>query len=354
MNTFDNNSISSLSEKLSAASKVTIVTHTHPDGDAVGSSLGMLWFLLARGKDAMILFPDPYGASLDFMFNDTSHNLSMAFSTAEEEGKERIAQSDLIICLDANSFDRTAGEEDFLRSSKAFKVLIDHHIGPDNTCFDMIFSTEKVSSACEVLFYILLGMPEIDGDASRLPAATATALMTGMTTDTNNFGNSVYPTTLEMASKLLDAGVDRDSILSNLYNNYSERRFRSMGYLLHDNMKIYPEGVALMVLDSPTMDKFDIHEGDTEGFVNLPLGIKEVRMSIFLKEDDERFRVSVRSKKGVSANRFAKEYFNGGGHENAAGGTLVFGKNIANRSEAEEYVRKAISRFFSEEGAGSD
>ena len=183
-------------------------------------------------------------------------------------------------------------------------------------------------------------------DASRIPAAAATALMTGMITDTNNFANSVYPSTLRMASALMEAGTDRDMILQQLYNRFTESRLRLMGHMMKDLLKITEDGVAYIVLDQDTQRRFHVKEGDTEGFVNMPLSIDKVVMSILLKEDNDRIRVSIRSKRGYSANQCAKEHFNGGGHENASGGRLQIGKDLAGIEEASEYIERHTHTFM--------
>ena len=167
-----------------------------------------------------------------------------------------------------------------------------------------------------------------------------------MTTDTNNFANSVFPGTFEMAAALIGAGVDRDGILSSLYNNYRENRLRLMGFLMSERLRITPDGVAYIILDEDIQKRFDFRRGESEGFVNMPLSIATVRMSIFLTQEDGVFRVSVRSKKGTSANLCAATYFNGGGHEQAAGGKLVVGKDLASASDAEAYILKATGKFF--------
>ena len=260
-----------------------------------------------------------------------------------------IESSDLIICLDFNAFHRTDELEKALSSSSATKVLIDHHLNPDREKFDICFSETAISSASELLYSILMKTGSINADASRLPSKAAEALMTGMTTDTNNFANSVYPSTLVMASELIAAGTDRDFIISQLYNQYRENRVRLMGTVLKDLMHITDYGVAYMILDSKTLKEYDVREGETEGFVNIPLSMGKVRMSILLKEDEDRVRVSIRSKKGTSANRCARLYFNGGGHENAAGGKLYMPADIKNISEAAEYIVRNTSKFLAEE-----
>jgi phosphoesterase RecJ-like protein len=265
------------------------------------------------------------------------------YSEDNKAATDAIAQADTIICLDFNALHRTDNLCSHLESSNSCKILIDHHLFPDLESFDIAFTEPEISSASELLYQILMAMPQISNDASRLPHAAATALMTGMTTDTNNFANSVYPSTLTMASTLLAAGVDRDYILDQLLNQYSEMRLRLMGHMMKDLLTITEDGAAYMILDKKTQNKYQVKEGDTEGFVNMPLSIAGVRMSLLLKEDTDRIRVSIRSKKGTSANRCACLYFNGGGHENAAGGRL----NIP-IGEVEEYVKNKVQTYLTE------
>lgn len=338
--------INRLDSLIESAGNIAVVTHTHPDGDALGSTAALLSYLRdCRGRNARVIVPDAYSATLDFIVD---HDFTLVADTCPEEARRLVDGADLIFCLDLNSLDRAACAGAFVRGSGAPKVLIDHHLNPSSVDFDLVFSETQVSSASELLYQVLLAMPGI-GSAESLPAPCLRALMTGMTTDTNNFANSVFPSTLAMASSLLAAGVDRDDIISNLYNKYGENRFRAMGAVLSDLLHITEDGVAYFIMDKAFMRRFALAEGDTESFVNLPLGIDRVRMSVFLKEDDGYFRVSVRSKKGVSANRLAAAHFNGGGHECAAGGRLYFPKDIAAPADAAEYIETVTARFMRNE-----
>ncbi len=330
------------------ASRISVTVHIHPDGDALGSGLALVSYLTeCRGKDAVLIIPDCIPDSLEFMFDGVGSERFLEYSKDKAEADRRIKESDLLFCLDCNSYSRTAsGMEVLLRASSAPKVLIDHHLNPETDSYDVVFSETEVSSSCELLFFILKEMPDVRGDVSRLPSSCLAPLMAGMTTDTNNFSNSVFPGTLAMASELIAAGVDRDAILYSLYNNYRENRLRLMGCLIGDRMKITKDGVAYMILDRALQERFDFRDGESEGFVNIPLAVGSVRMSIFLTEEEDRFRVSIRSKKGVSANRCAMEYFNGGGHEMAAGGKLIKGKDIPSSEDAEAYILKVTGEFF--------
>lgn len=337
---------SRLDSILADASKVTIAVHVNADGDAIGSGSAMLHYLLeVRGLDAAVAVPDRDAGGSSFLIPEVDRQYFFFSKTEPESTAERLSSSDVIIVQDCNGFSRTEDLAPILESSDARKVLIDHHIGPELDSFDLVFSETDISSASEMLFHILMEMPDIKGDASKLPRASGKALMTGMTTDTNNFANSVYPSTFEMASKLIGAGVDREEILNQLYYSYRESRLRLMGFLMN-KMTITPEGVAYMIMTRRNFASFGVTDSDTEGFVNLPLSIKDVRMSVFLKQDVGFFRVSTRSKKGTSAQRFASRYFNGGGHENAAGGRLYFSDEIKSIKDVIAYLEQSINDFF--------
>lgn len=348
MEDINSSNILALSGLIQDARRPVIVTHMKPDGDAMGSAVALCHFLRAMNREARIVLNDRHPAYLDFLTEAGIEDLLVIYGERPEDATCAIAESDLVFCLDFNAFHRTDALEHALEGSRARKVLIDHHLNPDREKFDLSFSETQTSSASELLYHILMAMPSIEGDAGRLPAACAEALMTGMTTDTNNFANSVYPSTLEMASSLLAAGVDRDRILNFLYNQYSENRLRVLGHMMKDLLTLTEDGVAYIVLDRKTQEAYGVSEGDTEGFVNMPLSIGKVRMSLLLKEDGNRVRVSIRSKKGTSANNCARLHFNGGGHENAAGGRLNIPQDIANISEAGAYIERHTHEYFKE------
>ena len=332
------------------AARCVVTTHTKPDGDAIGSCVAMYRFLKGMGKEEVkIVLSDRYPANLGFIISDETAADIIIHEKTPSEAEHAISGSDLIICLDFNAFHRTDRLEKSLASSSAHKVLVDHHLNPDRESFGLMFSETEVSSASELLYHILMLTGKTGGEVRNLPAGSALAIMTGVTTDTNNFANSTYPSTLRMTADLLEAGTDRDRIISELYNTQRENRIRLMGHALQDLLKITEYGVAYMVLDESTLKRYDVQEGDTEGFVNMPLAVGSVRMSLLLKEEEGKVRVSIRSKKGTSANRCAGLYFNGGGHENAAGGKLYMPKDIRDISEAAAYIEKHTQIFLNKE-----
>lgn len=327
---------------LDGASAVTVVSHTHPDGDALGSSSALgIYLSECLGKDVVCILPDTPPASISFIIPKSSRFIFA--DAALEAARDRILESDLVIITDLNMLSRTEALEACIRESSATKVLVDHHLGPEEEPFRLVFSTPEVSSASELLYWMLRGLA---GEAENIPAQAREALCAGMTTDTNNFANSVFPSTFTMASELIASGTDRNAILAKLYNQYRENRIRLMGWMQSREMKISPEGAASMILTKELQDRFGYQEGEAEGLVNVPLAIDKVRLSILLTQHKDCMRVSIRSKVGTSARNLAMRWFNGGGHENAAGGKLVFGADIPDAAAAEAYVESALKAYL--------
>lgn len=333
MNLVEKEKLTQLETLIKAARSIAIVSHTHPDGDALGSTAAMFFFLKqAIGKDVKVVYPEPLSPSIAFISDGVEWTAQVP-----QLGKE-----DLLLVLDLNSLSRTGDIEEDLRKLECPKVLIDHHLFPKTEEFDLWFSKQDISSACELLYFILKEL--VGGDPHKLPIQTATALMCGMTTDTNNFANSTFPTTLQMASELLDCGVDRDAIVQKLFNSYRVNRMQAVSYLISQRM-VLKGGLAYIVIYKEDLERFQLEEGELEGLVNIPLTTAGIDMSITLKEDGDHFRVSIRSKKGTSANALAREHFNGGGHEQAAGGKLFFPKDIKTKYDAGAYVERFAARF---------
>lgn len=344
-----NSEIQTLDALVRNAHTVGIATHTHPDGDAIGSSVALYHYLHdLHGKDVRILLDNSFPEAVGFVL-DHCTGCVIRYDHKPDEIRRWASACDLLFFLDLNGVQRTGTMVAAFDGITAPRVLIDHHLNPQADEFRLIFSEVEISSASELLFNVLMAMPDIDGDASKLPSASLTAIMTGLTTDTNNFANSTFPSTFQAASSLIAAGVDRDAIIQSIYNSYPERRIRLMGELLHDRMVITGDGVAYMILDAETRDRTGIRQGETEAFVNIPLTMYKVRMSLFLREEDGTFRVSIRSKRGTSANRLAMKYFNGGGHEQASGGKISIGKEIGHASEAAAYIERVTHEFLTDE-----
>ena len=349
MNDINSSNIGSFERMISEAERIAIVTHMKPDGDAMGSSLALYHYLGSIGKSSKIILNDTYPPYLSFITDKSGKEDIIIYEEHPAATEAAIKGSSLIICLDFNAFHRTDRLEKALTEATGNKILIDHHLNPSRELFDLSFSEIQVSSASELLYHILVRTSVISEDAAKLGEDCREALMTGMTTDTNNFANSVFPSTLHMASALLGAGTDRDFILNRIYNQYGENRLRLLGHMMKDLLTITDDGVAYIVLDRKTQEQYRINEGDTEGFVNMPLTIADVRMSILAKEDCGKTRISIRSKRGTSANMCARRFFNGGGHENAAGGRLNIPEDVKGIEEVGTYIETVTHTFFNED-----
>ena len=338
--------IAVLKRRLKEAERVGIVTHTRPDGDAIGSSTALLRYVAARCpscRDCRILLDTPLPSSISFVTEGDDPRSLMVYGEDPRGVGDFAASCDLLIWLDLAVKRRCGAMAAVLEPLDTPSVLIDHHIPVSPESFGLVFSSTGVSSTCELLCSVLLALEGADGD---LPEGCLAPLLTGITTDTNNFANSVFPSTLATVSLLLEKGVDRDAILARLYNEYPERRFRLLGQLLDRGLTITERGVAIMVVDDATAAEFGIEEGDTEGFVNVPLGIDRVKVSIFLRQAEGEYRVSIRSKRGYSANGLAVKYFHGGGHENASGGKIPFDAQAPSAREAADMVAGYTDEFF--------
>ena len=330
---------------LSEAREIVLIGHFNPDGDAIGSVTAAWHYLKARGKQAHIILPSPHPRNLSFL--EPEEDGILICEQQPEEARRLVAEADLLVCLDFNRLARTEYLEEAILASPARKILIDHHIEAESDRFDLVFNTIAVSSTCELLFWILLAMPDVAGDPQRIPLRCAESLYVGMMTDTNNFSNSVFPGTFEMASKLIARGVDKDGLQEKVLNCHSVSRTRLMGHMIKDKMVVLPRfQAAYMLLSNKEKQRYCFQPGDSEGFVNLPLAIRDVQISALFTEspDGKYIRVSLRSKSRVNVNRLAARFFHGGGHRNASGGRLYIPLE-----EVPAYFEKSLAAYTDEE-----
>lgn len=328
-----------LAEKIEKAGEIVLVGHVNPDGDSIGSLMGMKGFLDTTGKKVTAIVPNGYPDFLSFL---DPANQVLAYTNTPQEIEKKVREAHLIICMDFNSLKRIDSLGEVIAGAGCEKVLIDHHPEPD-PIFNGIYSYPELSSTCELVFWILEELSQMLG--KQIPLCSSISLYTGMMTDTNNFANSVLPSTFIMAGRLMEAGVDKEWVQRMVFGGYSEERMRLMGYMLLQNMKIIPEyNAAVMILTKETKEKFNFVDGDSEGFVNLALNIRSIKISALFTEGDEFIRVSLRSKDDFSVNRLSRGYFNGGGHERAAGGRLFMPVGCV-----EEYFVKSLGEFIENE-----
>lgn len=327
-----------LNDLILNSNNIVILGHENPDGDSIGSAVGMYHYLKSIGKPSHIVVNSRLPHYFDFLIPDGSISY---YNEAREDCVKYVQEADLLIFLDMNGAGRAGDVSKSMVDGASRRILIDHHLNPQTEGFDVVISDTEVSSACELLFQTLMAQPAIDGDVGKLPLECATALLTGILTDTNNFANSLFPSTYIAVSALQDKGVDRDAIYDEVFRSYSEKRMRLMGHLLKDNMRCIAPGVAYFTLSIEDKNKYGFVRGDGEGFVNLPLTIGDIRMSALFTEEADYVKVSLRSKGNLDVNEFSHKYCNGGGHKNASGGKLYM--PIA---EVPGYFESKVKEFF--------
>lgn len=292
-----------------------IVTHISPDGDAIGSSLGLYHFLMAYGKDNVaVIVPNEFPSFLKWMPGVKDIIIHEKYP---EFAEKCINEADVIFCLDFNTLKRIEKLGPLIVNAPGRRVLIDHHLDPGDFC-RVTISYPQISSTSEMIFRLICRMGQFD----LLTKECAECIYTGMMTDTGSFTyNSNKPEIYTIIGELIKKGIDKDAIYRKVNQTYSESRLRLMGYVLYEKMKLYPEHHAALITLSPEeLARFEYKTGDTEGFVNLPLSIKNITFTVFLRKDEENVKISLRSVGDFPCNTFAANYFNGGGHKNASGG----------------------------------
>ncbi len=321
-----------------------IVAHTNPDGDAVGSSLAWAEVLRGMGHEVTCIVPNKYPYFLDWM--PGIERIIVFKNDAEGAAARAIGQADAIFCLDFNAVSRLEILRDTIAANTtARRILIDHHLSPDEG-FDLSFSYPDASSTCYIVFCLietLFGVGSIS-----LPMAEV--LYVGMMTDTGNFAfSSLTPGLFRAVAALVERGIHIPTIHNNVYNAYTEGRARLFGYAIDRKMQLIENGtVAYMSLMEHEMRRFQFQQGDSEGFVNYALTIKKMKMSAMFLAHRKFIRVSLRSRGDVDVNLFARKYFNGGGHKNAAGG-----KSFLSMQETIDHYIRSVREFAEEGGLGA-
>ena len=334
-----NDKIEELSNLLQTPQRIVILSHTNPDGDAIGSSLAWAEILRKQGHRVDCIVPNKYPYYLDFMPNCQS--IINYKSDTEGRAAEAVRSADIIFCLDFHTMSRLEGLSDLIDENQhARRVLIDHHLDPVED-FDIMISYSEASSTC----YLVALLVERMYGSEAISRTMAENLFVGMMTDTGNFAfSSVTPDVFRVVSLLAATGISIPDIHNFVYNSFSEGRARLFGYVINRKMKIFHNGtVAHMSIPADEMKRFWFQQGDSEGFVNYPLTIKKMKMSAMFTEHSDFIRVSLRSRGDIDVNLFAQRYFNGGGHKNAAGG-----KSFMSMPETLKYYEKCIKEYAAE------
>lgn len=303
-----------MKDYITRLNNIVITCHLSPDGDAIGSSLGLMHVLEALGKTVHVIVPDMIPRTL--MFLPGAKDV-IVYTKQEDVANRLFERASLIFCLDYNALKRIDNMGPVVAASKAKKVMIDHHLDPEPFC-DLTVSYSDMSSTCELVFRSLMAM----GLMKQVNRRSAECIYAGMVTDTGNFTyNSNRPDIFCIVAELMTRGINKDKIYNLAMNTSSPDRLRLIGYALSEKMQVFPEGrAALIVLTKDELEQFNYRKGDTESLVNMPLQIPEVQWSIFMREDPEYVKVSARSQGDFAVNTICEQYFNGGGHKNASGG----------------------------------
>ncbi len=319
---------------LSVPKRVVITMHQKPDPDAMGSSLGLYHFLLQFGHEVTVISPTNWADFLKWM---PGCQLVLDYEAQKEKADKILEQAEWIFCLDFNHLHRTKMMEPKIRSVIAEKILIDHHEEPQTASFDYGISIIPKSSTAEMIYDFIVG----SGHRDMINLEIAQCLYAGVMSDTGSFRFPVTTADVHlMVAELKSKGLNHALVHEEIYDNFLENRLRFIGHVLLNRMQIFYEfNTALIAIPKADLQKFHIRTGDTEGLVNYPLSIQGIKMAALLIDRDEERRWSFRSKSGFDCNSFARKYFSGGGHYNAAGG-----RSLESMEENVRLFREAIQQ----------
>ncbi|WP_108423521.1 DHH family phosphoesterase [Flagellimonas amoyensis] len=317
MNSADITTVKSI---LSQPQKIVIVPHKNPDGDAIGSCLALYGFLKGMGHTAHVIAPNDYPKFLKWMpGNETVIN----YEWETQRAQRLLDESSLIFTLDFNDLSRVGQMESALRQAKADFIMIDHHQQPGDYA-KVTYSDVSMSSTCEMVYNFISFL----GGAEQVTKEIATNLYTGIMTDTGSFKyRSTSSKTHRVVAELIDRGAENMEIHRQVFDTNSPSRLHLLGVAL-SNMVILPEyRTAYITLTQNELDAHDFKKGDTEGFVNYGLTLEEIVFALIFIENKEEgiIKISLRSVGDFSVNEFARKHFQGGGHDNAAGGKSDLG-----------------------------
>lgn len=301
-------------EAVQKAENIVITAHRSPDGDSVGSSLGLSRFLQTFGKNVVICHPDPCPNFLEWAKHDDQ---IIDFESQEETVKSNVAKADLLFALDYNGANRLGHEMgELFTASSAFKIMIDHHMNPDDFV-DIAVSEPEIGSTSQLIFELI----ESSGNLDRITARMMEPLYLGIMTDTGSFRfNSVNARTHEIIAKMLSTGLNHTAIHENTFDGNRIDKLKLRGYAISEKLEVLTEyKTAILSLTNEELKRFNYIKGDTEGLVNTALSVEGVEVAAFFTEKDGNIKISFRSK-GAPVNTLASDHFGGGGHKYAAGG----------------------------------
>lgn len=316
--------------KLDTPQKVVITMHHKPDGDAMGSSLGLYHFLQAKGHQVHVIAPSDYP---DFLHWLPGNDQVIEYTSNRRKSRALLSQADIIFCLDFSALSRLMEMKDAVASSPAQKWVIDHHLSPE-TFADLMYWDSSAAATAQLIYTFITS---VLGEKDSITEEIATSLYTGIMTDTGSFRfRSTTSEVHKIVAQLIDCGARNWQIHENVFNTNSEKRLKFLGFCLSERLVVLPEyNTAYISLSREDLIKFQITTGDTEGLVNYALSIKGIRLAALIVDRTELIKLSLRSLGEIPCNEICSKYFGGGGHLNASGGSSL------------EPLEKVIERFKS-------
>lgn len=307
--------IRELKRVLDKPSKIVITTHLKPDADALGSSLGLAGYLKKKGHEVVVISPTDYPDFLNWMHGND--DVIIYEHHKQKISQELVEEADIIFCLDFNNLHRIEKLGGVVEESKALKVLIDHHLEPEDFADFEIWSTEAAATA-ELVYDMIVDLNE----AHLVDENIAECLYAGLMTDTGSFKHpNTTPNVHRIAAALMEHGANAAKVSKLIYDSNSAERIKFLGFALSERLNILKHlSTAYFVISESDLKRFNSKNGDTEGLVNYALSIKGIVVAAVIIEKDSIIKMSFRSVGDFSVNEFARKYFNGGGHKNAAGG----------------------------------
>jgi len=308
-------SLLELTDLLATPQKIVITTHHKPDGDAMGSSLGLYAYLIQKGHHVSLITPTDYPYFLHWLPNNSD---VIVYTDNKTESEKLVAEAALIFCLDFNTLSRINELGELIRVADAKKIMIDHHLDPED--FDDFRHWNINACAAAQLVYDFI--VNVLNDGETLTKDIATCLYTGIMTDSGSFRfPSATSTVYRIAADLIDLGAEHWKIHQLVYDNATENRLRFLGHCISNKLELLREyNTAIISVTAEELKSFNIVTGDTEGIVNYALSVNGIKLAAFIIERPDRVKISLRSTGDFPANEICKKYFNGGGHRNAAGG----------------------------------
>jgi len=308
------NQLDSVKNFLRTPKRIVITAHANPDGDALGSSLGLYHYLKTLGHQLLIAIPTELPDFLDWM---PAYQDIVTYDAQPAIIEKALREAELIFVLDYSGLGRIQDMAEPLANSPAYKIMIDHHLAPESFCQTALWRT-SASSTCELMYDFFELLDVLD----KVPLQAWECIYVGILTDTGGFKHATSPRLFRVVSNILERGVDNNLINNLVFNAYSFKRFKLLIFCISQRLQLLEElNVGIIAVDKKDHEEWDIKRGDLEGVVNFILQIKKLKVAVLITERDRGAKLSLRSKGNFSVQEICNRYFNGGGHFNASGGS---------------------------------